>query len=292
MQHTEGLFQGCGGAQLYYQRWLPDDPPVGILVLVHGLGGHSTLFNNGVRCLLPQGYAVYAMDLRGHGRSPGQRGHIQHWSELREDLQAFLTFVRAQDGTQRYFLWGHSLGGTICLDYALHYPDRLQGLILSAPALGPVGVASWKIVLGQLLSHVWPRFNLKVGLDHAASSRDVAVLAARAADPLRHESGSARLASEYFRTVRWIHRHCDRLEVPLLILQGEADRITSPHSSRAFFEQIQVKDKTYRGYPDSYHDLYADLNYMEVISDLADWLHQHSDPVTTLALPLQCLTLV
>jgi alpha-beta hydrolase superfamily lysophospholipase len=292
MKHAEGVFQGFGGSRLYYQRWFPDEPPVGILALVHGLGGHSKLFDNGVRCLLPQGYGIYALDLRGHGRSPGQRGHIQHWSELREDLRAFLGFIRTQEAAERYFLWGHSLGGTIALDYALHYPQSLQGLILSAPALGPIGVPPWKILLGQALSQIWPRFNLKVGIEHSASSRDAVALAKIVSDPLRHEYGTARLASEFFRTVRWIKCNGDRLQVPLLLLQGGADRITPPQSSRAFFERVQLQDKTYRGYPDSYHDLYADLNYMEVISDLVSWLHQHSDPLQSLSSPIQCLTAV
>jgi alpha-beta hydrolase superfamily lysophospholipase len=292
MKHAEGVFQGFGGAHLYYQRWFPDEQPMGILALVHGLGGHSKLFNNGVRCLIPQGYGIYAFDLRGHGRSPGQRGHIQHWSELREDVRAFLEFIQAQESSERCFLWGHSFGGTIALDYALHYPEPLQGLILSAPALGQVGVPSWKIILGQALSEVWPRFNLKVGLDRFASSRDAVALASIAADPLRHEYGTARLAAEFFRTVRWIEHNSDRLQVPLLLLQGSADRITPPQSSRAFFERVQLQDKTYRGYPDSYHDLYADLNYMEVISDLVSWLHQHSDPLQVLSSPIQCITLV
>jgi alpha-beta hydrolase superfamily lysophospholipase len=296
MKHAEGFFQGFGGAHLYYQRWCPDEQPVGVLALVHGLGGHSKLFDNGVRCLLPQGYGIYALDLRGHGRSPGQRGHIQHWSEFRADLQAFLEFidVDAQASLKHCFLWGHSLGGTIALDYALHYPEHLQGLILSAPALGQVGVPSWKIVLGQTLSQVWPRFNLKVGLEPTASSRDAAALARVATDSLRHEYGTARLAAEFFRTVRWIKRNSEHLQVPLLLLQGGADRITPPQSSRAFFEKVQLQDKTYRGYPDSYHDLYADLNYMEVISDLVSWLHQHSDrsDLEPLTSPIQCLALI
>jgi alpha-beta hydrolase superfamily lysophospholipase len=292
MKHIEGFFQGFGGSQLYYQRWFPDEPPVAVLALVHGLGGHSKLFNNGVRCLLPQGYGIYAFDLRGHGRSPGQRGHIQHWSELREDLHAFLDFIQVQESIERCFLWGHSLGGTIALDYALHYPTHLQGLILSAPALGQVAVPSWKITVGQALSQVWPRFNLKVGLEHSASSRDAVALANLETDPLRHEYGTARLAAEFFRTVRWIKHNCDRLQIPLLLLQGGADRVTPPQSSQALFEQVQFVDKTYRGYPDSYHDLYADLNYMDVISDLVDWLHQHAAIAKPLSLPLQCCTLV
>jgi alpha-beta hydrolase superfamily lysophospholipase len=291
MEHREGVFQGYEGENLYYQRWFPDGQSRGILVLIHGLGGHSGLFKNGVRCLLPQGYGAYAMDLRGHGQSPGQRGYIQHWSTFREDLRAFLAFIRTQEKSQPLFLWGHSLGGTISLDYALHYPEDLQGLILSAPALGHVGVPTWKLTLGQGLSWFWPQFRLKLGIDHTASSRDLAVRQTYATDPLRHEYGSARLAAEFFRTIRWIHHEADGLQVPLLLLQGGEDRVTLPESSQAFFQKLQLEDKQYINYPGSYHDLYADLNYMEVIADIAAWLSEHSATPQPISLPLQCLVL-
>ncbi len=291
MNHLEGVFKGYEDLNLYYQRWFPDTEPQGILVLVHGLGGHSGLFNNGVRCLLPQGYGVYAMDLRGHGRSPGQRGYIQHWSDFREDLQAFIQFIDTQEHQESIFLWGHSLGGTIGLDYALQYPEHLQGLILSAPALGHVGVPVWKLALGQGLSWIWPRFKMKLGINHASSSRDISILKAYASDILRHEYGSARLATEFFKTVRWIHRHANQLQVPLLLLQGGSDRVALPEGSQTFFQRLQLTDKTYIDYPSSYHDLYADLNYMEVISDIAEWLSGHLGGSQHTLLPLQCLVL-
>ena len=290
MNHTQSFFEGFDGLPLFYQRWFPDPLPVqGILIVVHGLGGHSDLFKHGVRCLLPQGYGVYALDLRGHGRSPGQRGYIRHWQEFREDLRAFLQFIHSRETVEHYFLWGHSMGGTISLDYALHYPDSLQGLILCAPALGHIGVPAWKLAAGQILSRVWPNFKLKVGIDPSLSSRDAAVLADYATDTLRHEYGTARLSVEFFKTVGWINQNLDQLKVPLLLLHGGADGITSPQSSQSLFQRLQSVDKTYRDYPNSYHDLYADLNYIEVISDIATWMAQHGRRSQPLSLPLQCL---
>ncbi len=292
MNHRQSFFEGFGGLSLFYQRWFPDAEPVqGIVIVVHGLGGHSDLFKNGVRCLVPQGYGVYALDLRGHGRSPGQHGYIHQWQEFREDLRAFLQFIRSQETVENYFLWGHSMGGTITLDYALHYPESLQGLILSAPAMGQIGVPAWKLAMGKVLSRLWPRFRLKVGIDHSLSSRDLAVLKDYATDTLRHEYGTARLSAEFFKTVRWINQNLDQLKVPLLLLHGDADGITSPTSSQSLFQHLQIVDKTYRQYPQSYHDLYADLNYMEVISDIASWMASHGQRSQPLSLPLQCLLL-
>jgi alpha-beta hydrolase superfamily lysophospholipase len=293
MEHREGRFMGWQNLPLYYQCWMPTLQPDQILVMVHGLGSHSGLWRNAVRCLVPQGYGVYAMDMRGHGRSPGLRGHIQHWQDFREDLAAFLQHIQTIEHAKQYYLWGHSLGATVCLDYVLHQPAHpstpLQGLILSAPALGKVGVGQWKLMLGQLLSVIWPSFRLKLGIDHYASSRIPAVVKAHMSDPLRHEYGSARLATEFAQAVHWTQAHLHELNVPLLLLHGGADLITNPETSRNLFNKIQVTDKTYREYPHSYHDLYEDLNDMEVIGDISDWLSQRSLHQKSNFSPQNCL---
>lgn len=275
MNHVEGTFKGARGLQLYYQSWHPPRRARAIVAIVHGLGAHSGLFSNALHYLIAQGYAVYAFDLRGHGRSPGQRGHINTWAEFREDLSAFLQLIREQEPGCPCFLGGHSLGGVIALDYALRSPEGLQGVMVIAPALGKVGVPPLKITLGQLLSRVWPRFSLRLGLDRTASSRDASVVSAYAQDPLRHERGSARLATEFLKTVDWIQNHVTHLRIPLLVLHGSADRVALPEGSRAFCQQVTFPDKSCYEYPGGYHDLHVDTNYQTVLTDLGNWLEQH-----------------
>ncbi|NJP11567.1 MAG: alpha/beta hydrolase [Leptolyngbyaceae cyanobacterium RU_5_1] len=281
MKHNQGTFQGFGGLNLYYQSWHPVELTQAVVVVVHGLGGHSGLFDHVVQYLVPQGYEVYAFDLRGHGRSPGQRGHINTWTEFRGDLRAFLQWIREQRSRCPCFLWGHSLGGTIVLDYALRFPDDLQGLIVTAPALGRVCISPCKLLLGRLLSRVFPRFSLRLGLKNDVCSRDPSVCEAFLLDPLRHEYGSARLATEFFATVSWIQTHTSDLKVPLLTLHGGADQVTLPEASRAFFQQVTFPDKEYYEYPEHYHDLYVDLNYQTVFSDFGNWLERHLEGSAT-----------
>lgn len=275
MTHIEGTFQGAGGLNLYYQSWLPEGEVQAIIAIVHGLGAHSGLFDNAVQYLLPQGYAVYAFDLRGHGRSPGQRGHINAWAEFRDDLHTFLTRIQAQGPGCACFLWGHSLGALITVDYALRFPESLQGIILTAPALGKVKVPVLKVALGRMLSRVFPRFSLKVGIERNASSRDPQVIVANAQDPLRHEYGSARLATEFFTAERWVESHASDLRVPLLILHGSGDKITPPEGSLAFFQKVNFPDKERYVYTGDYHDLHLDINYQDVLTDLRNWLEVH-----------------
>lgn len=275
MKHIEGTFQGAKGLSLYYQSWSPQNRAKAIVAIVHGLGSHSGQFDNAVQYLIGKGYGVYAFDLRGHGRSPGQRGHINSWAEFREDLNAFLQLIREREPDCPRFLWGHSLGGAIALDYALRFPEVLQGVIVTAPAIGRIGVSPMKIAIGRLLSQVYPRFSLKSGIDREASSRDPNAVSAYAQDTLRHEYGSARLATEFLETVNWIQSHGSDLRLPLLILHGSADRVTHPDSSWAFCMQVTFPDKECYEFPGSYHDLHIDINHHEVFANLGEWLERH-----------------
>ena len=279
MHHCQDRFFAADGLSLYYQGWQPLALPHANLVIVHGLGGHSDLFSHIVDYLVPRGYGIYALDLRGHGRSAGQRGHIFTWQEFREDLHVFLSHIRRQDESVPLFLFGHSLGALISLDYLLHYPQSAQGAIASAPPLGDVGVSPLRLGIGRLLSWIWPRFSLNTGLEPEIGSRDPAVNAAYQEDPLRHGRGTARLATEFLATVERLHERAGDLAVPLLILQGGEDRIAFPEGSRRFFAGVSFPDKTLQEYPEAYHELHEDFNYLEVLQDVETWLAQHLNPL-------------
>ncbi|MEH2064967.1 MAG: lysophospholipase [Nostoc sp.] len=281
--HREGTFLGVGELDLYYQSWHPEGKVRAILAISHGLGGHSDRYNNVIQHLIPKQYALYALDLRGHGRSPGQQGYINAWSEFREDLGAFLQLVQTQNPGCPVFLLGHSLGGVIVLDYILRYPQQasfLQGAIAIAPTLGKVGVSPVRVLLGKMLSRVWPRFTLNTGIDISAASRDQQVLAAYAQDKMRHTRATARLATEFFATVDWINAHAADWQLPLLILHGGADRVALPAGSEIFYQRVNRKDQLRIEYPGAYHELQNDLNYREVLADLEDWLELHLPPQT------------
>ncbi len=278
MSDQEGTFKGVEGIDLYYQSWHPEGKVKGILVIIHGLGGHSGRYSNIVKYLIPKQYAVYALDLRGHGRSSGQRGYINSWADFREDLQAFLQLIQTQQPKSPVFVLGHSLGAIIVLDYVLRYPQevsRLQGAIALAPAIGKVGVSKVRLLVGKLLSRVWPSFTLNTGIDLTAASRDEKVLATYAQDTLRHTLATARLATEFFTTVDWVNAHAADWQLPLLILHGGADRVALPEGSKIFYQRVSCLDKLIVEYPGAYHELQNDLNYQEVLTDLENWLEQH-----------------
>ena len=274
MKYQQGNFSGVGEINLYYQSWHPEGHNRAVLVIIHGLGVHSGIFSNLVEFLVARNFSVYGFDLRGHGKSQGQRGYINSWSEFREDLKAFLELVKTKERDRTLFIAGQSLGGTIVLDYALHYPNGLQGLITLSPALG-VSISPIKLTIGRILSRFYPRFTLDTGIDLTTGSRDPQVVAGYAEDALRHTKGSARLATEFLQTVTWIKTNAAKLQLPILVLHGGADQVTLPETSRLLFTQVASADKELREYPESYHELHNDLNYQEVLTDMGNWLEHH-----------------
>ncbi|QUY46098.1 alpha/beta hydrolase [Acaryochloris marina] len=244
------------------------------MAIIHGLGSHGSTFINAVNTFVPQDYAVYVLDLRGHGRSSGERGYINHWSEFRADFHMFLQLVEYQQPNVPLFAWGHSLGGVIVLDYVLHYSHQLLGIIVSGLPMGAVGVLPWKLAIASLLSQLWPRFSLNTGIDLASNSSDPAILLDYSQDPLQHTQGTARLATEFLRTQAELQAQATNIRLPLLMLHGSNDQTASLTESIAFFQKVGSKTKQHLEYPGAFHDLHADLDAQTVLADISQWLRQ------------------
>jgi alpha-beta hydrolase superfamily lysophospholipase len=276
-QHRDGTFAGADGKVLYYQAWMPavGQRKKAVLINLHGLGDHSGLYPTLASHFPPRGIALYAYDMRGNGRSPGQRAYLRGWHEYRGDLHAFLDRVRKWEGDLPLFILGNSLGGLVVLDYALHYPAGLCGVIAAAPPLGELGVPPFLLALGRIMSRIWPRFSLQVGMDLSGLARDPTVVDTVLADPLFHRRGTARLSTEVTAAIRRVQARAETLSVPLLILHGSADRMVPPEGSRRFFNQVPQTDRELREYPGAYHGLFADVGHEEVLKDAERWIEQH-----------------
>ncbi|MCY1075957.1 alpha/beta hydrolase [Archangium lansingense] len=276
MQHVEETVESAGGLRLYYQAWRPPQEPRAVVAIIHGIGEHSGRFRNLVNYLTARGHAVYALDLRGHGRSPGQRGHLLSWSEYREDVRAFLAKVSAREPGRPLFAYGHSMGGLITLDYVLRHPEGLSGTIISGPPFESVGVATPLLVLSaRVLSLIWPVFALEVPLEPEALCRDPAVVSHYLKDPLVHRKASARWAVEAIEANVWVKDHAAELRLPLLLLHGEEDRINTAAGSRQFFESVSFPDKKLHLVPGGYHEPHNDPGYEQVLQQVEEFLLSH-----------------
>lgn len=287
--HPQGTFNGSRSLQLFYQSWYPSSaadsngpaaPIKGVLALVHGLGEHSGRYCEVVSGLTKAGYAVFGFDNQGHGKSEGQRGHIDRWQDYRDNTQAFLQLVRKKEPTAPLFLMGHSLGGLIVLDYVLRAAQtaefqalNIRKLVVSAPPIQPNNstASSFRIAIARLLSGWLPRVSLKMSLNAQGLSRDQEVTNRTAHDPLTHPYVTLRWGTETLSTLQWVKKHIDQLTLPILLTHGEADPIVAPDGTRKIFQQIQ-SPKTLAIYPGSYHEPHNDLDAKRVVADLVSWL--------------------
>lgn len=274
MENQEGTFSGYNGLELFYQCWLPDEAAKATLIVIHGFGEHSGRYMNVVNHMILRGFAVYALDHRGHGRSPGQRGHINNFAEFHGDVKAFVSMVGEHMAGTPLFIMGHSMGGLITLDYVLRHPEGLQGVISSAPGLGIDGVPTILLFLASIMSRVWPSFSMDAGLDVHAVSRDPAVIKAYENDPLVHGKASARLSTEMQKAGDWCIANAHTLQLPLLMIVGTADILVSQDAIHHFYNNVTNPDKKIAVYEDGRHENHNDIHYEEVVGNIGGWLEQ------------------
>ena len=281
MIRQDGTRTTPSGSNTYYRKWSPAEGKAkAALAVVHGFGEHGELYNHLAEFFVERGYAVFAMDLRGHGRSAGPRGFIRQWGDYREDVQTLIDVIGETAPDLPVFLIGHSMGGLIAIEYALRYPERIRGLVAMGPALGDIGVSRFLLGLSRVMSRIWPGFGLDTGLDSANMSRDPKAVERLDADPMVHGRGTARLGTEVVDTIARVRAKAGELKVPILIQHGEDDKVALPEGSRWFFERIHHPDKELKTYPGGYHNLFVDLNWKEVLRDIDEWVRHHLTEVT------------
>lgn len=261
------------GLTLACRRWVPAQMPVAALAVVHGVGEHSGRYERLGQHFSGRRFGVFAVDLRGHGRSEGQRGHVERFSDFHFDVRTLLDCARQETPDVPVFLLGHSLGGLIVLHYTLHYPDGLAAVVSSGAALrATIDPPAWKVALGKAMARLRPRLSLSTGLDARGLSHDQAVVAAYLADPLVHDQVTARFYTEYQAAAAWTMDAAPSLSVPALILCGGQDPVVDPAGSRDFFGRIGHEDRHFLEYPGLFHEIFNEPEFEAVFDDIEAWL--------------------
>ncbi len=284
--HGEANFRAADGLRLFRQVWRPVAKPKGVLVLVHGLKDHGARYASLAEMLALQGFIVHAADLRGHGRSGGERVRIDVFDEYLTDLGTLFRLVRAEDPGLPVFLMGHSMGGAIATLYSLDNQTQLQGLVLSAPALKITDdVSGFLIGVTKFMSALFPGAAV-FGLDEEKFSRDPKVIADMRADPLVYQpKGAARTAAELLKALASIQERQGEMALPLLVMHGDKDEITNPDGSKGLIAKAKSKDKTLKIYGGMFHDLLHEPEKAEVKADIALWLDAHANGLPQAATP-------
>jgi alpha-beta hydrolase superfamily lysophospholipase/uncharacterized protein (UPF0548 family) len=255
---------------VHVRLWDPPQPPVGAVALVHGIGEHALRHLVTIRHLVGAGYRVAAVDLPGHGRSPGPRGHIREWSVFREAAAAVVDLLREEAPHLPVHLLGHSLGAVVALDLLAHRPEGIERAVALSPPLGRTGLPWINHHLARTAGRLVPALRLPTLLDVGNLAHDPSVGERLRIDPLSHPLGSPRLELEREVAVRHIHHHAADLRVPTLVVHGTEDALADIDGSRRLAARSpQVTLEEVEG---GYHELHHDVHAGRVLASVTGWL--------------------
>lgn len=273
MKHKEGFFTGVRGTDIYYQCWLPEDEPRAVLLIVHGLAEHSGRYMNVVDYFVPLGYAVYGIDHLGHGKSGGTRVYIKRFNDFIDTFSVYVEMVRKWQPGKSSFLVGHSMGALISALFLLDHQAKLAGVILSGPGVKvPNNASPITISMVKLLSTLLPRVGL-FQLEAEGVSRDPAVVQAYVSDPLVHTRKiTARLTHEMLKAMQRITAEASKITLPVLTVQGSADRLVDSDGARMLYGAVSSVDKTIEIYDGLYHEVFNEPEHDQVLGDVEAWL--------------------
>ena len=280
MKHQEGVFVGIRKSGLYYQGWLPEGEPKAVLLVVHGLAEHSGRYMNLVNRFVPQGFAVYGIDHLGHGRSEGRRLLLESFADYTEPLKTFSAMVRCWQPERPVFLVAHSMGGLIGATFLLTNQEELAGAILSGPAVkAPGHIPAATIFIGRVFSFLFPWAGVIARGPAEDICRDPAVVAAYLADPLVYQGKmTARLGAEILGAMERLRREAGRIRLPLLIVQGGADRLVDPAGAQILYDGVTSPDKRLIVYEGFFHEVFNEPEHDRVLDDVQRWLEEHLFP--------------
>lgn len=272
------------GTKLGLRHWAPTGETKAIVVIVHGLKDYSARYQAMGEQLAADGYSVYAFDLRGHGRSEGQRVYPESFLDYVNDVRVVLADVRKVAPGKPVFLFGHSMGGAIAALTAEIEGDGLAGLLLSGPALA-IDKPAIAVPATRLFGAIGPQLGL-LKLPNGDFSSDPKNEAVMDKDPwIEQTPAPAHTAAGLIDGMHKLWKHPERLTMPLLVMHGSADQLTAPAGSRWLVEAAAAKDKTLHIYEGFAHDLVHEPNGKQVVDDVQHWLDAHTGGAAVAAVP-------
>lgn len=268
---NEQWIDGKGGLRIFTRSWAPAASPKASLVICHGVNSHSGQYIRAAEEFADRGFAVTALDLRGRGKSEGERFYTESIDDYVSDLSQAIQLAKTHHPGLPTYLLGHSAGGVTSVTYALDHQDQLAGLICESFAFR-VYAPDFALRLLEGASHIAPHFHvLKLKMEDF--SRDPDWVAQLNADPLTlEEVQPVQTVAAFARAGERFEREFDRITLPVLILHGTADEATRPDGSQQFFDSASSSDKTLKLYEGHYHDLLNDFGREQVMGDIVAWI--------------------
>jgi lysophospholipase len=271
----ESTYQGFDGTTMLLRIWRPETEPNAVVLGIHGLGSHSGLMDFVAEQFNSRGFIFYAPDMRGFGTYPGRKGHVESYDEYIEDMESLVAYLKLMHHDSKLFLFGHSLGGLHVIRYIAHHPDEADGIIIPCPAVSErLKMSGATRAIAKLLSKLNVKIYFSNGLDYDLISRNPEVVKRNREDPLRFDKATPRYGVEGLKAAEEGFNLANKITLPVLVQQAGNDMIVDPERNKEFFDNIASKDKTWKLYPDLYHEPFQEEGGDEVLADLFDWLDE------------------
>jgi acylglycerol lipase len=273
MKHFEKAWKSSDGLDIFAQGWNPDSQsPAAAVCLVHGVGEHTGRYTEVASALTDEGFAIMGADLRGHGKSGGQRGHFPSDEIILQDIDMLIDEVRKSYPGVPLILYGHSLGGILVLYYTLKRKPDLKGVIATSPALHNM-LATNRLLVGltKVLGPVFPKLSVNSGLNVNALSHNKKVIQEYINDPLVHGKVTLSFGLVMLGIMNWTLDHASEFPLPLLILHGKADSVNFPSGSTEFASGMNGNCKLVM-WDEAYHELHNEPQKVEVFKTMISWI--------------------
>jgi acylglycerol lipase len=281
---AEAWLEGKGGLRIFTRHWEPAAEAKASLVICHGVNSHGGQYIRPAELFAARGFAVTTLDLRGRGRSEGERFYVEHIDDYVSDLSRAIEAARAIHPELPVYLLGHSAGGVTATSYALDFQDRIAGLICESFAF-KVYAPDFALKLLEGASHVAPHVHV-LQLKNEDFTRDPERLAELNSDPfIAGEVQPVATVAALARADERLDREFGRISLPVLILHGTADKATRPEGSQQFFDEAGSADKTLKLYEGHVHDLLNDLGREQVLEDIAGWIEARLPQMAKMEMP-------
>jgi alpha-beta hydrolase superfamily lysophospholipase len=267
----EETVPGADGLKIFVRSWRPAAPARGVVAICHGVNSHSGYYLWAAEQLVASGLAVYALDLRGRGKSDGERFYIESINDYLNDVGTLIALAKSREPGLPVYLLGHSAGGVISCVYTLEHQSELAGLICESFAF-QVAAPDFALAVVKGLSHIAPHAHV-LRLKNEEFSRDPKVVQAMNDDPLiEHETQPTKTVAELVRADERLKEEFRLITLPVFILHGSADKVTRPGGSQLFHDSAGSPDKTLKLYDGHVHDLLNDFGKEVVIGDIKGWI--------------------
>jgi len=268
---NELSWKNAEGLKLHAAEW-PVKNPRAVIALVHGQGEHIGRYGHVAKWYNDHKIAVLGFDQQGYGRSEGKRGHAKNLDALLDDIGQLLEETRRRYSDVPLFLYGHSMGGGLVLNYVTRRDPVLAGLIATAPWIRLAFEAPpLKVFAGKILKKFMPTLSLPTGLASKFLSRDEAVVQAYNNDPLVHNQLSAAEGIALLEAANWLDKWSGVFSIPVLLMHGGGDKITSPVATKEFFGRV-AGEVTHREWPGLYHEIHNEKEQEEVFEFTLAWM--------------------